>query len=134
MSNPVHHIELWTHDLAEVDAAWTWLLGELGWRADHDPTWPEGRTWTHETGVYLVLEQSPAVRGTRHDRLLPGLNHLALRAPDRAALDGLRAAGAERGWSELYAERYPHAGGEAHTALFVENAQGFEVEIVVDGA
>lgn len=129
MSGPLHHIELWTHDLS-IAPSFDWLLGELGWETRHDPEWPEGRTWHHPAGVYLVLEQSPAVIDTDHDRMRPGLNHLALTAPDRAALDRLRADAAAHGWSELFEDRYPHAGGPDHTALFVENAQGFELEII----
>ncbi|OMH28179.1 glyoxalase [Tersicoccus phoenicis] len=129
--NPVHHVELWTDDLAASEPSFAWLLSALGWDADHDSGWPSGRIWRHPTGVYLVLEQSPDVAGP-HDRLRAGLNHLALRAADRAALDDLRAACAAHGWTELFAERYPHAGGPDHTALFLENVQGFEVEIVAD--
>lgn len=34
------------------------------------------------------------------------------------------------GWRELFEDRYPTAGGPEHVALFLENAQGFEVEVV----
>lgn len=131
MRNPVHHVELWTDDLAAVQPSFDWLLTELGWAADHDPDWPDGATWRHASGVYLVLEQSPAVTGP-HDRMRAGLNHLALRVSSRSGLDRLRAGCAEHGWSELFAGDYPHAGGPEHVALFVENAQGFEIEIVAD--
>ena len=127
--NPVHHVELWTHDLAEVEGGFDWLLTQLGWATDHDPAWPQGRTWTHPTGVYLVLEQSPAVDGATHDRSRPGLNHLALRLGE-GDLDRLRDGCAAHGWRELFAETYPHAGGPDHVALYVENAQGFEIEVV----
>ncbi|WP_151526858.1 VOC family protein [Serinicoccus kebangsaanensis] len=130
MSNPVHHIELWTHDLAQVEPSFDWLLPRLGWAADHDPAWPQGRVWLHPSGAYVTLEQSPAVTAP-HDRMRAGLNHLALRIDHRSDLDGIRAQAGEHGWSELFAEAYPHAGGPGHTALFLENVQGFEVEIVV---
>ena len=129
MTGPVHHIELWTDDLAQVQDSFGWLLPRLGWAADHDPAWPEGRVWRHPTGVYLVLEQSPAVTAP-HDRMRAGLNHLAVRVESRAKLDAICATCAEHGWSELFAEDFPHAGGPEHTALFLENTQGFEVEIV----
>lgn len=128
--NPVHHIELWTDDLARVQPSFDWLLPRLGWTADHDPAWPEGKVWRHPTGVYLVLEQSPAVTAP-HDRMRAGLNHLALRVHERGTLDDLRAEAPRHGWTELFAERYPHAGGPDHTALFLENAQGFEIEVVL---
>jgi hypothetical protein len=34
---------------------------------------------------------------------------------------------------EMYADRYPHAGGDAHVALYLESSAGFEVEVVVGG-
>ncbi len=127
MSPAFHHVELWTADLETVEQEWRWLLGAIGWR-DSD-TWAQGRAWTHPDGSYLVLEQSPDVRGT-HDRLRPGLNHLALNAGHPATLDALRITAHEHGWNELFADRYPHAGGPTHTALFLENTEGFEVELV----
>lgn len=130
MVNPVHHIELWTDDLADVVDSFHWLLTELGWRGESNSDWPQGRIWRHESGVYLVLEESPDVRVGRHDRLRPGLNHLALRGLDLPHLDRLRADSIHHGWTELLADQYPHAGGPAHTALFLENLQGFEIEIV----
>ena len=128
--NPVHHIELWTSDLAVAEPAWHWLLTALGWEHREVPGWPDGRTWHHASGVYLVLEASPAVVGDRHERRAPGLNHLAFRTTDDGALDDLRRDAVEYGWTELFADRYPHAGGDDHTALYLENAEGFEVEIV----
>lgn len=130
MVNPVHHIEMWTDDLMGVVDSFHWLLTELGWREEPNADWPHGRIWRHDFGVYLVLEQSPDVRDARHDRLRPGLNHLALRDGDLPHLDRLRADCGLHGWTELFAEQYPHAGGPAHTALFLENPQGFEIEIV----
>jgi hypothetical protein len=50
-----------------------------------------------------------------------------------APLDRLRAKAGQHGWRELFTERYPHAGGSDHTALFIENEQGYEVEIVCPG-
>lgn len=130
----LHHLELWTSDLADLSSALDWLLGELGWEARHDPDWPQGRTWHHGDGTYLVAEQSPAVTGARHERLRPGMNHLALPLPPgpdpRGRLDALRAAAPAHGWTELFGERYPHAGGPEHTALSLEHAQGFELEVV----
>lgn len=127
--NPVHHIELWTTDVAACAPAFDWLLPQLGWAAVHSPDWEQGRSWHHPSGSYIVLEQSPAVAGP-HDRMRAGLNHLALRVHDRPLLDQLRRECTEHGWRELFADQYPHAGGPQHTALFIENAEGFEIEVV----
>ncbi|GAA1390158.1 VOC family protein [Luteococcus peritonei] len=131
MANPVHHIELWTSDVEASSPSFGWLLTNLGWVANHDPAWPAGRTWHHPSGAYVVLEQSPDVSGP-HGRTRAGLNHLALRIDDRGLLDRLRLEAADHGWAELFADRYPHDGGPAHTALFLENDEGFELEIVVE--
>lgn len=127
----LHHLELWTHDLGPAEASFGWLLTHLGWTAERVEGWDLGRIWRHASGPYIVLEQSGDGRGTRHDRLSPGLNHLALTCPDREALDALRDQAPAHGWTELFAGAYPHAGGEGHTAWYAENAEGFEVEVVV---
>ncbi len=128
MRAALHHIELWTADIGEAEEGWRWLLTALGW-SDGD-TWAEGRTWTHPDGTYIVLEQSPDVKDAPHDRLRAGLNHLGINSPSVDVLGVLRAQASTHGWRELFADRYPHAGGPSHTALFLENGQGFEVEIV----
>ncbi|MFC0675851.1 VOC family protein [Brachybacterium hainanense] len=126
----IHHLELWTHDLAVSEPSFGWLLGELGWSAERVDGWPLGRIWRHGSGLYLVLEQSADGHGDRHDRLAPGMNHVALTCTDREALDRLRQDGAAHGWSELFPAAYPHAGGPEHIAWYAENAEGFEVEVV----
>jgi hypothetical protein len=74
-------------------------------------------------------EHSPDQHGT-HDRLRPGINHLATTVGTRDELDRMRSESTEHGWHELYADRYPHAGGEDHVALYLESSEGFEVEVV----
>ena len=56
----------------------------------------------------------------------------AFTVADQATLDALRAEAGAHGWSELYAEKYPHAGGDDHTALYLESSESFEVEVVVE--
>jgi len=125
----LHHVELWVPDLGRAAAAWGWLLEGLG----HEPyqIWPDGRSWRHGE-TYIVLERSPALRGgDRHDRLLPGLNHLAFHVPGgRAALDTLVDAAPAHGWTLLFPDRHPYAGGPGHCAAYLEDADGFEVELV----
>ena len=83
-------------------------------------------------GTYLFMERSVDQVDKPHNRMRPGLNHLALTVEDRALLDRLRAESTAHGWHEMFADRYPHGGGDDHTALYVENSEGFEVEVVVD--
>jgi len=124
MARGVHHLDLWVVDPGRAGGEWGWLLGELGWEE------AGGTSWVHPDGTYLFMERSPDQVDEPHDRLRPGVNHIALVTDDRALLDRIRAESSGHGWHELYADRYPHAGGEQHTAVYLENAEGFEVEIV----
>ncbi|CAM5563744.1 hypothetical protein GCM10010329_70230 [Streptomyces spiroverticillatus] len=129
-SGSVHHVELWVPDLAAAERSWGWLLGALGYVPYQ--RWEKGRSW-RLGGAYVVLEQSPALLGDRHERSAPGLNHLALRARDPAALDTLVSAAPEHGWTLLFPDRHPFAGGEGHRAAYLEDGDGYEVEVVVEG-
>ena len=125
MPRALHHLDLWVAELATAEGEWAWLLASCGWQRE------EGRCrGCIRTAPTLFMEHSPDQHG-EHDRLRPGVNHLALTVDTRAELDRMRAESTEHGWHELYADRYPHAGGEQHVALYLESSEGFEVEVVV---
>ncbi|MFF5072451.1 VOC family protein [Micromonospora olivasterospora] len=123
----MHHVEVWVPDLPGAIRSWGWLLRELGWTPHQD--WPAGRSWRLGP-TYLVLEESPALSGRNHDRLAPGLNHLAFHAGPPAAVDRLVAAAPRHGWSLLFPDRHPYAGGPQTYAAYLANDQGYEVELV----
>ncbi|HEY0002747.1 MAG TPA: VOC family protein [Actinoplanes sp.] len=121
----LHHLELWMDDATSTDGPWPWLLRRLGYPTTD--TWPTGTSWANGD-AYIVLESGPAhVRG-RPDRLRSGMNHLALWAGTRADLNAVVADAAERGWSLMFPDRHPHAGGPDTYAAYLEDAAGFEVE------
>ncbi|KAA9160322.1 GNAT family N-acetyltransferase [Amycolatopsis acidicola] len=123
----LHHVELWVPDLERAETSLGWLLTELGWRGFQ--RWRDGVSWKLG-GTYVVVERSPALSAPRHDRLAPGLNHLALHVGTECRVDELSAAALEHGWRPLFADKYPHAGGPGHYAAYLENEDGFEVELV----
>jgi catechol 2,3-dioxygenase-like lactoylglutathione lyase family enzyme len=123
----LHHVELWVPDLAGALEPWGWLFASLGWEPFQD--WENGRSW-RDGPVYVVLEQSPALSTGTHDRLAPGLNHLAFTVATRADVDRLTAAAPSHGWTLMFADRHPHAGGPEHYAAYLEDAWGYEVELV----
>ena len=108
-------------------ASWGWLLDELGYKPFGD--WPGGRSW-RAGHTYIVLEQSPDRTASRHDRCRPGLNHLAFHVADQEQVEKLVAVAPSNGWRLMFADRHPYAGGEGHYAAYLENADGFEVELV----
>lgn len=123
----LHHVELWVPDLDRASASWGWLLGELGYELFQD--WPAGRSW-RAGATYIVVEQSPDVTGGGHERCRAGLNHLAFHAGDCHQVDRLTTAAQSNGWRLMFADQHPHAGGPEHYAAYLENEDGFEVELV----
>lgn len=126
----IHHIELWVPDLPRAAASWGWLLGELGYGLHQD--WSSGRSW-RMGDAYIVVEQSSAMSDDVHDLCRPGLNHLALHAGAPADVDQLAAQAPRHGWTLLFPDRHPHAGGPGHYATYLEDADGLEVELVAAG-
>jgi catechol 2,3-dioxygenase-like lactoylglutathione lyase family enzyme len=123
----IHHVELWVPDLDRAVASWGWLLTALGYRDFQD--WPGGRSW-RSGHAYIVVEQSPARTAGRHDRCRPGLNHLAFHVGSREHADELTQEAQLHGWKLMFSELHPFAGGPQHYAAYLENADGFEVELV----
>jgi catechol 2,3-dioxygenase-like lactoylglutathione lyase family enzyme len=123
----IHHVELWVPDLGRAERSWGWLLGELGYRRFQ--RWSRGVSFRLGP-TYLVLEDSPDRDPGPHHRRRAGLNHLAFHARDRRQVDAVVAAGPDHGWSLLFGDRHPHAGGPDHYAAYLEDADGYEVEIV----
>lgn len=123
----LHHVELWVPDLKRAIDSWGWLLDSLGYKEFQ--SWDGGRSW-RLGATYVVVEQSPALTADRHDRCRPGLNHVAFHVEDAAAVEQLSADAVEHGWRLMFPDRHPHAGGDQHYAAYLENTDGFEVELV----
>lgn len=123
----LHHLELWVPDIERATAQWGWLLDQLGYQPFQE--WPGGRSW-RLGDTYLVVEQSPDLRGNDHDRHRPGLNHLAFHAGDRSRVDELAATAAAHGWTLLFPDRHPHAGGKDTYGAYLANTDGYEVELI----
>ncbi|MGO4493689.1 VOC family protein [Arthrobacter sp. 2YAF22_2] len=126
----LHHVELWVPDLGRARDEWGWLLSGLGY--DQYQDWPRGRSWRRGS-TYIVVEESPALSGRTHRRTAPGLNHLAFHAGTRQQVDMVAADAPANGWTELFPDKYPHAGGPEHFAAYLVNSDGFEVELIAAG-
>ncbi|MDV3221059.1 MGMT family protein [Intrasporangium sp.] len=125
----LHHVELWVADIGAAKREWGWLLGRLGYRLGDD--WGHGQAW--ELGpLYIVIESGPDVSPGRHERTRPGLNHLAFRAGSRQDVDDIVAARSDGGWTLMFTDRHPFAGGPQHYAAYLESGEGFEVELVAE--
>jgi catechol 2,3-dioxygenase-like lactoylglutathione lyase family enzyme len=131
MSQPqpgtLHHVEIWVPDLQRAIDSLGWLLEAMGYQLFQ--SFKTGRSWLLAP-TYIVLEQSPAMSAEQHDRLRPGLNHLAFLAGQPADVEALVHEAGHRGWRLLYPDRHPYAGGEDNYAAYLENDDGFEVELI----
>lgn len=126
----LHHVELWVPDFARATSQWGWLLSGLGYEPFQ--SWIKGCSWKLGA-TYIVLEESPALSARVHRRTAPGLNHLAFHAGTAEHVDSLSTAGPKHGWNPLFAKTYPYAGGAGHYAAYLENTDGFEVELIATG-
>ncbi|MGP9031922.1 VOC family protein [Glutamicibacter mysorens] len=123
----LHHVEIWVEDLAASTASLGWLLTRLGYTVNSQ--WANGISYSCGE-FYIVLESGPDAKKQRHDRLAPGLNHLAFHAGTRQDVDTLTAEALDHGFTLMFAQLHPYAGGVQHYAAYLEDAAGFEVELV----
>ncbi|WP_427018307.1 VOC family protein [Pseudarthrobacter sp. P1] len=125
----LHHVEIWVQDYARAKDSFGWMLERLGYGLqDEWGSGPDGGRW-QGAGEYIVLESGPDVAGP-YQRLDAGMNHLAFHSGSRTHVDALAAAAIGRGWTLMFADKHPYAGGAGHYAAYLENADGFEVELV----
>ena len=123
----LHHLEIWVEDLAASTASLGWLLTRLGYVVESQ--WADGISYARD-GFYIVLESGPDAKKQRHDRLGPGLNHLAFHAGTRQAVETLASQALDHGFTLMFPELHPYAGGPKHYAAYLEDAAGFEIELV----
>ncbi len=125
----LHHLEVWTEDLLAAEASLGWLLQRLGF--PRRESWRNGVSYGSDE-FYVVLESGPDVVAGQYERRRVGVNHLAFHAGSRADVDLLTRRAASHGWSLLFPDKHPFAGGAEHYAAYLENAEGVEVELVAD--
>ncbi|WP_313813987.1 VOC family protein [Glutamicibacter sp.] len=123
----LHHLELWVADLGASRSSLGWLLLQLGFEIES--TWPSGISYRHGE-FYIVLESGSDVLKGQHERCRPGLNHLAFQAGSEQDVDRLTKRALAHGFELMFTQEHPHAGGPQHYAAYLEDASGFEVELV----
>ncbi|WP_420078112.1 VOC family protein [Streptomyces sp. JL4002] len=123
----LHHVEIWVPDIDRAADSFGPLLEALGYTPFQ--SWDGGRSW-RLGATYLVFERSPALTADRHDRCRPGLNHLAFHVEDADTVETLVTLARRHGWTLLFPDLHPHAGGERTYAAYLENEDAFEIELV----
>ncbi|MHA7819267.1 MAG: VOC family protein [Erythrobacter sp.] len=95
------------------------LLGLIGFEKARD------HVWLSDDGLAIDLKQAKPDTGD-YARYAPGLNHLGFTAPDRAALDAVRAGMAEAGFEVPDIQVF-----EGEVATFFRDPEGMRVEVTV---
>jgi len=94
----VHHIEYYVNDLKQSNEFWSWLFPQLGYRKYQE--WPEGVSWAHGCGTYLVFVQVlKEFLKHQNNRQANGLNHIAFQGGPKEQVmhlkEGLQQKGIE---------------------------------------
>ena len=99
-------------------------------RLGHAPAseWGHGGSW-QGAGEHIVLEAGEDISGP-HERRRAGLNHLAFAAGPASDAAAITQAALRHGWVLMFADRHPYAGVPGHQPAYLENADGFEVDLV----
>lgn len=125
MTGAIHHVDLTVSDLTRSTGFYDRVLPLLGFR--RSPNVPEGPIWAG-AGVEIGLVAARVARA--HDRFAPGLHHLALTAPSRAAVDETHRALAALGVAILDAPAdYPQY-APGYYAVFFSDPDGLKLEYV----
>jgi catechol 2,3-dioxygenase-like lactoylglutathione lyase family enzyme len=126
---PFHHLDLNVRDLATSEAFYRAVFERLGMRQLE-----RGEGWVSfgDEEAYLTIVQTaePFLYHGFHRKRI-GVNHLALRAPSREAVDGFHAWLLERGIPVLYGGPLDQGSAEAeYYAVYFEDPQRFKLEYV----
>lgn len=125
----LHHVELYVSDLTRSVAFWTPFMSMLGYEAD---AWSGGMNYVRdpEETYFCLLPAPPEHLSAGYHRKRIGLNHLAFRGTSRAQVDQIAGWVKANGYSLLYEDRHPFAGGADYYAVLCEDPDRFKLEVV----
>lgn len=124
----LHHVELYVASLEASLLFWKPFLVELGYAEFQ--RWPEGASYRlADTYIVIVQVESEHLEAGYHRKRI-GLNHLAFHAASREQVDDVTAWVKASGFTVLYEDRHPHAGGPDSYALYCEDPNRMKVELV----
>ncbi len=127
----LHHVEIYVRDLERSVGFWTPFMQLLGYQ---DERWSGGMNYVQEGQAYLWFLPAPREHLTAgYHRKRVGLNHLAFAGASRAHVDEIAGWVEANGFTTLYADAYPCAGGPSHYALYCEDPDRIKVEVVAPG-
>lgn len=124
----LHHIEIYVSDLKKSTEFWGWFLEELGYKVFQK--WEAGRSWKIGDTYIVFVQTEDRFLDVPYHRCQVGLNHLAFHADSRQQVDHMTEKLKSEGFTILYAEKHPFAGGDNHYAVYFEDPDRIKVELV----
>ena len=124
----LHHVELYVSSLKQSREFWDWYLDYLGYSLYQE--WEQGVSWKIDDCYLVFVQTEDRFLDVSYHRCRTGLNHLAFHARSPQQVDELLYLLEERKVPLLYQDRFPHAGGKGHYALFFEDPDRMKVELV----
>lgn len=124
----IHHIEIYVGDLERSMAFWMPFMDKLGYECVR---WSGGVNFEQGTSTYLCFLPAPQehlAAGYHRQRI--GLNHLAFQGKSREHVDELTTWLKSAGYTLLYEDKHPYAGGPDCYALYCEDPDRIKVEVV----
>jgi catechol 2,3-dioxygenase-like lactoylglutathione lyase family enzyme len=107
-------------------------MEKLGYEAER---WSGGMNYIIEGQAYFCVLQAPVEHlSAGYHRKRVGLNHLAFKGNSRAHVDEIAAWVRASGFTTLYPEKYPFAGGSDYYAMYCEDPDRIKVEVVAPSA
>ncbi len=126
MSGAVHHIDLTVSDFRRSKEFYARVLPLMGF--ERLPKEVGAVAW-RGASIIAIQPARPEEKDRVHSRYAPGLHHLALAAPSRAAVDALHAELVELGVAILDPPaEYPYSPG--YYAVFFADPDGLKLEYV----
>jgi catechol 2,3-dioxygenase-like lactoylglutathione lyase family enzyme len=123
----IHHVEIYVGDLGRSMRFWTPFLQQLGYAAER---WSGGINYLQGDTYLCFLPAPDEHRAAGYHRKRIGLNHLAFHGRSRQHVDEMAAWVRDQGYTLLYEDRYPYAGGPGYYAMYCEDPDRIKVEVV----
>ncbi len=124
----LHHIEIYVSNLEQTRQFYEWFLGLLGYHEYQ--SWDQGFSFLHGSTYIVFVQTADKYLDQSYHRCGTGLNHIAFWANSIDQVDQIQKLLRERGVNILYKDRYPHAGGQDHYAMFFEDPDRIKLELV----
>lgn len=124
----LHHIEINVSNLKQAREFYGWLLNDLGYHLYQD--WDGGFSYSLDNTYLVFVQTEPHFIENGYHRKRTGLNHLAFYVRNEREVDKWTLKIKEKGYTVLYEERHPYAGGLNHYAVFFEGPDRIKLELV----